>query len=81
MALVAVLCSKCSHIGFAGADALPRVLVCSRCHRQQRFEPPPPRQRLTDRERDWQRHIERALADTAARDSAKCQSSGAALGS
>jgi hypothetical protein len=41
MALVAVLCSKCSHIGFARADALPRVLVCSRCHRQQRFEPRP----------------------------------------
>ena len=27
MALVAVLCSACSHIGFARADALPRVLT------------------------------------------------------
>ena len=33
MALVAVLCSACSHIGFARADVLPRVLTCSRCHR------------------------------------------------
>jgi hypothetical protein len=61
MALVAVLCWKCSHIGFARADALPRVLVCSRCHRQQRFEPRPPRQRLTDREEDLQRDIEQAI--------------------
>jgi hypothetical protein len=38
MALVAVLCSACSHIGFARADALPRVLTCCRCHRQQCFE-------------------------------------------
>jgi len=38
MALVAVLCSACSHIGFARADALPRVLTCSRCHRQHCFE-------------------------------------------
>jgi DNA-directed RNA polymerase subunit M/transcription elongation factor TFIIS len=62
MALVAVLCSNCSHIGFARADALPRVLVCSRCHRKQRFEPPSRRQRLTDREQDlWRRDdIERA---------------------
>jgi hypothetical protein len=61
MALVAVLCSGCSHIGFARADALPRVLVCSRCHRQQHFEPPPPRQRLTDREQDMRRDIEQAI--------------------
>jgi hypothetical protein len=60
MALVAVLCSKCSHIGFARADALPRVLVCSRCHRQQRFEPPP---KQGQREQDWPLHIEQAMAD------------------
>jgi hypothetical protein len=41
MALVAVLCSACSHIGFAQAEVLPRVLTCSRCHRQQRFESRP----------------------------------------
>src|SRR5215469_12450740 len=43
MALVAVLCSACAHIGFARADALPRVLTCSRCDREQRFESRPPR--------------------------------------
>jgi hypothetical protein len=49
MALVAVLCSACSHIGFAQADALPRVLTCSRCHRHQRFESRP-LQRLPKRD-------------------------------
>jgi hypothetical protein len=38
MALVVVLSSACSHIGFARPDALPRVLTCSRCHSQKRFE-------------------------------------------
>jgi hypothetical protein len=60
MALVAVLCSTCSHIGFARADALPRVLVCSRCHRRQLFEPQPPRQQLIDREEDLRPNVEQA---------------------
>ena len=50
MALVAVICSACSHIGFARADALPRVLTCFRCHGQQRSESRPPRYRLGKRE-------------------------------
>jgi hypothetical protein len=63
MALVAVLCSACSHIGFAPADALPRVLTCSRCHRQQRFESRPPRHPLTKREEALWRDIEDELID------------------
>jgi hypothetical protein len=51
VALVAVLCSACSHIGFARAGALPRVLTCSRCHHQHYFESRPPRHPLTSRER------------------------------
>jgi hypothetical protein len=50
MALVAVLCSACSYIGFAQADTLPRVLTCSRCHRQQRFESRPVQRRIAKRD-------------------------------
>jgi hypothetical protein len=60
MALVAVLCSTCSHIGFARVDALPRVLVCSRRHRRQRFEPQQPQQWLTGREEDLRPDVEQA---------------------
>jgi hypothetical protein len=63
MALVAVLCSACSHIGFARADALPRVLTCSRCHRQQRFESRPPRHRLAKREDAPRRDIDDELIE------------------
>jgi len=57
MALVVVLCSVCSHIGFAQADALPRVLTCSRCHRQQHFESRSPRHPLARHEDAPRRHI------------------------
>jgi hypothetical protein len=63
MALVAVLCSACSHIGFAQGDALPRVLTCSRCHRQQRFESRPPRDRLAKREDALWRDIDDELIE------------------
>jgi hypothetical protein len=66
MALVAVLCSACSHIGFARADALPRVLTCSRCHRQQCFEGRPPRHRLAKREDALRRDIDDEPYRTAA---------------
>jgi len=61
MALVAVLCSACSHIGFARADALPRVLTCCRCHRQQCFESCPPRHRLAKRADALRRGIDELL--------------------
>jgi hypothetical protein len=37
MALVAILCPACLHVGFARAEPLPRVLICSRCHHKQNF--------------------------------------------
>ena len=61
MALVAVLCSACSHIGFARANALPRVLTCYRCHRQQRFESRPLRHRLAERADALRRGIDEFL--------------------
>lgn len=48
MALVAILCPVCVHVGFARAEPLPRVLTCSRCHHKQNFSRPTPRQRSTD---------------------------------
>jgi hypothetical protein len=63
MALVAVLCSACSHIGFAPAHLLPRVLTCSRCHRQQRFESRPQRHRLAKREDALRRDIDDELIE------------------
>jgi hypothetical protein len=63
MALVVVLCSACSHIGFAPADALPRVLTCSRCHRQQRFESRPLRHRFAKREDALRRDIDDELSE------------------
>jgi hypothetical protein len=50
MALVVVLCSACSHIGFARANPLPRVLTCSPCHSRKRFEIRQSRQRPAKRE-------------------------------
>jgi hypothetical protein len=63
MALVAVLCSACSHIGFAQADALPRVLTCSRCHRQQHFESRPLQRRLAKRDDDLRQDIDELLEE------------------
>jgi hypothetical protein len=31
MALVAILCPACLHVGFARDDPLLRVMICSRC--------------------------------------------------
>ena len=61
MALAAVLC-----LAYARADALPRVLTCSRCHRQQRFESWPRRHRLAKREDALRRDIDNELIETAA---------------
>jgi hypothetical protein len=58
MALVVVLCSACSHIGFARPDALPRVLTCSRCHSQKRFEIRQPLHRLAKRKDTPRQEIE-----------------------
>jgi hypothetical protein len=66
MALVAALCSACSHIGFARAEALPRVLTCFRCHHQQRFESRPPRHRPAKRDDTFRRDIDEAIETAAA---------------
>jgi DNA-directed RNA polymerase subunit M/transcription elongation factor TFIIS len=63
MDLAAVLCSACSNIGFARADALPRVLTCSRCHRQQRFESRPLQRRLAKRDDALWQHIDELLEE------------------
>jgi hypothetical protein len=63
MALVAVLCSACSHIGFAQADALPRVLTCSRCRRQQRFESRPLERRIAKRDDALRQDIDEVLEE------------------
>jgi hypothetical protein len=45
MGLVAIICPICVHVGFTLSEQLPRVLTCSRCHHQQNFSSPRPRQR------------------------------------
>jgi hypothetical protein len=48
MGLVAIICPICVHVGFTRPEQLPRVLTCSRCHHQQNFSRPVPRQRPTE---------------------------------
>ena len=48
MGLVAIICPICVHVGFTCPEQLPRVLTCSRCHHQQNFSRPMPRQRPTE---------------------------------
>jgi hypothetical protein len=37
MALVAILCPACLHVGFARDEPLPRVMICSRCRHKHNF--------------------------------------------
>jgi hypothetical protein len=37
MALVAILCPACLHLGFARDEPLPRVMICSRCRHKHNF--------------------------------------------